>query len=71
MLLLYHHIGTPDAVGAAGKAVEVEWSRLIASIHTVEVRAEIDPPKRSPTVDFRMVLVLRSEKLAGTAYMGV
>ena len=34
-------------------------------------RVEIDPPKRSPTVDFRMVLVLRSEKLAGTAYMGV
>ena len=34
-------------------------------------QVEIDPPEGSPKVDFRMVLVLRSEELAGTAYIGV
>ena len=34
-------------------------------------QVEIDPPEGSPKVDFRMVLVLRSEELVRTAYMGV
>ena len=34
-------------------------------------QVEIDPPEGSPKVDFRMVLVLRSEELARNAYMGV
>ena len=34
-------------------------------------QVEIDPPEGSPKVDFRMVLVLRSEELGRTAYMGV
>ena len=57
----------PDAVGAAGKPARLVWSRLIACIHAVE----IDPPEGSRKVDFRMVLVLRSEELGRTAYMGV
>ena len=66
----------PDAVGAAGKPVGVVLSRLIACICAVEVRSKstltnLDPPERSPKVDSRMVLVLRSEELARTAYMGV
>ena len=34
-------------------------------------QVEIDSPEGSPKVDFRMLLVLRSEELARTAYMGV
>ena len=34
-------------------------------------QVEIDPAEGSPKVDFRMVLVLRSEELARTAYMGI
>ena len=34
-------------------------------------QVEIDSPEGSPKVDFRMLLVLRSEELAKTAYMGV
>ena len=34
-------------------------------------QVEIDPPEGSPKVDFRMVLVLRSEELTSNAYMGV
>ena len=60
-----------DAVVAAGKPVEVVCSRLIACIHTVEVRSKSTPSEGSAKVDFRMVLLLRSEELARTAYMGV
>ena len=49
----------PDAMGAAGKQVGVERSRLIACIHTVEV----ERPDGSPKVDFAMLLLLRSEEL--------
>ena len=42
----------PDAMGAAGKQVGVERSRLIACIHTVEV----ERPDGSPKVDFAMLL---------------
>ena len=34
-------------------------------------QVEIDPPEGSPKVDFRIMLVLRSEELTRTAYMGV
>ena len=34
-------------------------------------QVEIDPLEGSPKVDFRMVLVLRSEELARTAHIGV
>ena len=37
----------------------------------VRLKIEIDPPEGSPKVDLRMVLVLRSEELGRTAYMGV
>ena len=53
-------------MGAAGKPVGDKWLRLSACIHAVE----IDPPEGSPKVDFRMVLILRSEELGRTAYMG-
>ena len=61
----------PDAVGAAGTA---GGSGMITSyrVHTHRrSQVEIDPPEGSPKVDFRMVLVLRSEELARAAYMGV
>ena len=61
----------PDDVRSAGKRVEVVCSRLIACIHAIGSQVEIDPTEGSPKVDFRMVLVLRSEELARTAYMGV
>ena len=61
----------PDAVGAAGKPVGVVLSSLSACIHAVEVQVEIHPPKGSRKVDFRMVMVLRSEELARTAHMEV
>ena len=35
----------PDAVGAAGKPVGVLLSRLIACIHTVEVRSKLTLPR--------------------------
>ena len=56
----------PDAMGAAGKQVGVERSRLIACIHTVEV----ERPDGSPKVDFAMLLLLRSEELVRSAHMG-
>ena len=34
-------------------------------------QVEIDPPEGSLKADFRMVLALRSEELARTAYMGI
>ena len=34
-------------------------------------QVEIDPPEGSPKVDFRMVLVLRSEELARIAYTSI
>jgi hypothetical protein len=58
-------------VGAVGKA---GGSRMITSylVHTHRRSlVEVDPPEGSPKVDFRMVLVLRSEELVRTAYMGV
>ena len=58
-----------DAVGAAAKPVIVVRSRLIACIPRHRSQAEIDPPEGSPKVDFRVVLVLRSEELGRTAYM--
>ena len=61
------------AVGAAGKPVEVVYVHVLLCAYTRRRRSqvEIDPPEGSPKVDFRMVLVLRSEELARTAYMGV
>ena len=47
---------------------------MIASnrVHTRRrSQVEIDPPEGSPKVDFRIMLVLRSEELTRTAYMGV
>ena len=55
-----------DAMGAAGKQEGVVQSRLIACIHTVEV----ERPDGSPKVDFAMLLLLRSEELGRSAYMG-
>ena len=64
--------GMSDAVGAAAKPVIVVQPYLY-SAHSDAGRSqvEIDPAKGSPKVDFRMVLVLRSEELGRTAYMGV
>ena len=58
----------PDAIEAAGKPYDYVVSRA----HTPSKSGRnIDPPEGSPTVNFRMVMVLRSEELDKTAYMGV
>ena len=51
------------------------WGSLWESYDHVHTRrrsqVEIDPPEGSPKVNFKMVLILRSEELGRTAYMGV
>ena len=47
------------------------YEHVLLRIHAVRSQVEIDPPGGRPKAKFTMVLVLRSEELGGTAYMGV
>ena len=71
MLLLdyrNHHAWCRGGRGGAGGSRKITSYRVHPSCRS---QVEIDPAERSPKVDFTMVLVLRSEELGRTAYMGV
>ena len=50
---------------------ESRWDTYDYVLSHASTPSKSTPPERSPKADFKMVLVLRSEELGRTAYMGV
>ena len=49
---------------------ESRWDTYDYVLSHASTPSKSTPPERSPKADFKMVLVLRSEELGRTAYMG-